>query len=115
MGTVQLGMPEVLRFPERYDGIFCTAAPLSFYCNWDCSGLQAQDLAFISAELQEILVGLFFQLTSEMVPLASRLALQHISHFSWVGVICKLVKDALCLFDQVADEDVKQYQPFSIL
>jgi len=68
---------------------------------------QVQDLALISVELQKILVGLFFQLISQTVPLARRRALQHINRFSWVGVTCKLAQDALCLFDQVGAEDVK--------
>lgn len=42
----------------------------------------------------------FCQLISQMAPLASRLALHCINHFFWVGVTCKLAKDALCLFDQ---------------
>lgn len=38
MGTVQSGMPKIFHFAELYNGIFCTAALLSFSCN--CPGFQ---------------------------------------------------------------------------
>lgn len=89
-----------LRTPSSL-GVRCTWA-------WGISGSGAS----ISVELQETLVGPFFQLISQMVPLASRLALQLSASSPGLVSPANLLR-MHCLFEQTADEDVQQYQSFS--
>lgn len=82
-------------------GVPCTWA-------WGVSGSGASTCV----ELQETLVGPFFQLISQMVPLASRLALQLSTTSPGLVSLANLL-GMHCLFDQIADEDLQQYQSFS--